>query len=261
MAEAEDSPHRPRQPKPATTPESADAHVDPTEVKVDEGMLRDLESRPQSSNREPALKTSRCSESLRSMNATMPKSVCLSPARAMRLLAAPGDQVRAGQLLVELQSPELGKLRAEYVSAQARLTLAEGALKRKRDLAAEKIAPQREVQEAETEFTQAQAALRSASAALTALGVPPSASGDTESQQRCDVWPAFPGGRHGARTQHRSGTNARPGDAGFRIANLDDAVAHGPRLRAGRRSRCKGCERAADFLGAARTSSSGELSP
>jgi cobalt-zinc-cadmium efflux system membrane fusion protein len=104
------------------------------------------------------------------------------PARAMRLLAAPGDRVRAGQTLVELQSPELGRLRAEYVSAQARVALAEGALKRKRDLAAEKIVPLREVQEAESESTQAQASMRAASAALTALGVPPSASGDAESR-------------------------------------------------------------------------------
>ena len=100
----------------------------------------------------------------------------------MRLLAAPGDEVLAGDLLVELQSPELGRLRAAYVSAQARMTLAEGALKRKRDLAAERIVPQREVQEAEATATEAQAALRASTAALSALGVSPSSDGAAESR-------------------------------------------------------------------------------
>lgn len=168
-------------PKPATTPESADAHVDPTEVKVDEGMLRDLRiTTAVVESRTGAEDVTLLGELAVDERSYAEVGVPVS-ARAMRLLAAPGDHVRSGQLLVELQSPELGKLRAEYVSAQARLALAEGALTRKRDLAAEKIAPQREVQEAETEFTQAQAALRSASAALTALGVPPSSSGNGES--------------------------------------------------------------------------------
>ena len=62
-------------------------------------------------------------------------------ARVVRLVAAPGDTVREGQVVLELQSPELGKARAEYVSAQARLTLAEGVLTRKRELAAETHCP------------------------------------------------------------------------------------------------------------------------
>lgn len=168
--------------KGGSPPEAADAHVDPNEVKVDEGMLRDLrittaavESR--TGNEDVTLLGELAVDERNYAEVGVPV-----PARAMRLMAAPGDQVRAGQTLVELQSPELGRLRAEYVSAQARVALAEGALKRKRELAAEKIVPLREVQEAESDSTQAQASLRAASAALTALGVPPSPSGDAESR-------------------------------------------------------------------------------
>jgi cobalt-zinc-cadmium efflux system membrane fusion protein len=87
--------------------------------------------------------------------------------------------VGAGQTLVELTSPELGRERAEYLSASARLTLAEKALERKRSLAAEKIVPLREVQEAESTAGEARAALRALRAALAAFGVePPADEGD-----------------------------------------------------------------------------------
>ena len=220
VAEAEDNPHPPRHRRPPRhqSPQT------PTSIRprsrLTKGCCATSESRPQSSNRELELKTSRFLESLRSMNAAMPKSECLSPLARCVCSPRPGDQVRSGQLLVELQSPELGKLRAEYVSAQARLTLAEGALKRKRDLAAEKIAPQREVQEAETEFTQAQAALRSASAALTALGVPPSASGDTESNSAATFGLRSPVAGTVLERNIVQGQMLDPATPAFRIANL-----------------------------------------
>jgi cobalt-zinc-cadmium efflux system membrane fusion protein len=94
-----------------------------------------------------------------------------APARAVRLVASPGDAVRAGQLLAELSSPDLGKARADHTSADARVALAERTLARKRDLVAEKIVPVREVQEAEAELANAQAALRSAAATLASFGI------------------------------------------------------------------------------------------
>ena len=166
----------------ASSPEAADAHVDPNEVKVDEGMLRDLRITTAAVESRTGAEDVTLLGELAVDERNYAEVGVPVPARAMRLMAAAGDSVRAGQTLVELQSPELGRLRADYVSAQARVSLAEVALKRKRDLAAEKIVPQREVQEAETDATQAQASLRAASAALTALGVPPSTSGDAESR-------------------------------------------------------------------------------
>jgi len=155
----------------AATPEASNAHVNPNEVHIEAGMLRDLRLttalvEARSGAEDVTLLGELAVDQSNYAEVGVPVA-----ARAMRLLAAPGDSVSAGQLLVELQSPELGRLRADYVSAQARVTLAEGALKRKRELAAERIAPQREVQEAEAAAVEAQAALRSASASLTALGV------------------------------------------------------------------------------------------
>jgi cobalt-zinc-cadmium efflux system membrane fusion protein len=98
------------------------------------------------------------------------------PARVTRLLVSAGDDVRRGQTLAELTSPELGRARAEYLSAEARVKLADAALDRKRGLADEKIVPLREVQEAESQAADARAALRAARAAIGAFGVAPPAS-------------------------------------------------------------------------------------
>jgi len=92
-------------------------------------------------------------------------------ARVTRLLVNAGDSVRQSQALAELTSPELGKARADYLSAEARVTLADAALERKRGLATENIVPLREVQEAESQAAEARASLRSARAAVGAFGV------------------------------------------------------------------------------------------
>jgi cobalt-zinc-cadmium efflux system membrane fusion protein len=69
------------------------------------------------------------------------------------------------------------------LSAEARVTLADTSLERRRGLAAEKIVPLREVQEAEHQAAEARAALRTARAAITAFGVepPPSDTGEATS--------------------------------------------------------------------------------
>jgi cobalt-zinc-cadmium efflux system membrane fusion protein len=95
-------------------------------------------------------------------------------ARVTRLLVDTGDTVRKGQRVAELSSPELARARAEYVSAGSRVRLSEAALVRKRGLAAERIAPMREVQEAESAASEALAALRVVRAELAAFGVDPS---------------------------------------------------------------------------------------
>jgi cobalt-zinc-cadmium efflux system membrane fusion protein len=93
-------------------------------------------------------------------------------ARVTRLFANVGDTVASASALAELSSPELGRARADYLSSTAQVALATASLKRKQELAAERIAPLREVQEAEAAVAEAQAAQRSALAALAAFGVP-----------------------------------------------------------------------------------------
>lgn len=93
------------------------------------------------------------------------------PARIVRLVANPGQAVRRGQPLAELQSVALGQARAQRTAAQARAELARKTVERKRGLATERIVSRGELQRAEAEMAGADADLRAAEAAVDALGV------------------------------------------------------------------------------------------
>jgi len=86
-------------------------------------------------------------------------------AQIVRLLAGVNAAVAKGQPLAELRSPELGRVRADLITAQSRLDLATSIVERKRALASERIVAPREVQEAE-----AQAAVKATQTTLAALG-------------------------------------------------------------------------------------------
>ena len=91
--------------------------------------------------------------------------------RIVRLAVQPGQPVRRGQALAELQSVELGQARAALTAAAARADLAEKTLERKRGLAEERIVSRGELQRAEADAAEAEAELRAAEASLEALGV------------------------------------------------------------------------------------------
>jgi cobalt-zinc-cadmium efflux system membrane fusion protein len=93
------------------------------------------------------------------------------PARVVHPVASPGQYVRRGQPLAELESVEVGQARAQRTAAQARVELARQTVERKRGLAAERIVSRGELQRAEAERAEAEADLRGAEASLEALGV------------------------------------------------------------------------------------------
>ena len=84
--------------------------------------------------------------------------------QVLQVLAELNAQVRAGTPLARLRSAELGRARAERLTADARRDLAAQTLERKRTLAAERIVAAREVQEAEAAFRAADAEARAAAA-------------------------------------------------------------------------------------------------
>lgn len=94
------------------------------------------------------------------------------PARVTRVTVKSGDRVSEGQLLVELQSAELGKARAALIAAQAKASLARKTVERKRGLANDKIVSAGELQAIEADLAAADADVRASRAALTGLGAP-----------------------------------------------------------------------------------------
>jgi cobalt-zinc-cadmium efflux system membrane fusion protein len=159
-------------PEPA---ESAETHKEGEPeaglVRVDPGMLRDLRITTQPVELRSGADEVTLLGELGVDERAYAEVATPVAARVTRLLANPGDAVAAGGALAQLSSAELGRARADYLSAMAQVRLAESTLERKRELAAEKIAPVREVQEAEAAVADARGAQRAALAALAAFGV------------------------------------------------------------------------------------------
>jgi membrane fusion protein, heavy metal efflux system len=210
-------------PKPAASTSTAaepDKHKeDANTVEVDEGMSRDLRitTRPVESRAGGEL-IMLLGELAVDQRAYAEVGTPVA-ARVTRLLVNAGDPVRSGQTLAELTSPELGRERAAYLSARARLTLAEAALERKRGLAAEKIVPLREVQEAESAAGEARAALRASRAAIAAFGVEPPADDGGGATSSAFVLRSPVGGSVIERTAV-IGQMLDPAAPAFRIGNL-----------------------------------------
>ncbi|HUM13272.1 MAG TPA: efflux RND transporter periplasmic adaptor subunit [Myxococcaceae bacterium] len=94
----------------------------------------------------------------------------LVPGRVARLRASPGDPVKAGQVLAEIESAEVGAAEAEYIGAAARSDAAEVNAKRERELSQQRISSARDREVAEAEATATRAQRRAAEERLRALG-------------------------------------------------------------------------------------------
>ncbi len=139
-------------------------------VRVDRGMLRDLRITTRQAESRPAGDAVTVLGEVRVNEDAYAEIGTSIAARVSHVLAAPGDTVTAGQPLVELDSPEIGKARADLLASRARLDLAKQTVERRRGLAAEQIVSQRDMQVAEAELTQSDADRRAAEQALAAMG-------------------------------------------------------------------------------------------
>ena len=92
------------------------------------------------------------------------------PARVVRVLAKLGDEVREGETLALLDSPEHGKAEAQYLKTIAKLKVAHAAFERHKLLYEKGIGALRNLQTAEAEYLLARADLDAAEQELRLLG-------------------------------------------------------------------------------------------
>lgn len=88
-----------------------------------------------------------------------------------RILAVPGEWVRAGQPLLEVRSPDYSGARAAYLKAKAAAQLARENERRAQDLYEHHAIAQQALEQAQASQAQADAALQNAIAALHVLGI------------------------------------------------------------------------------------------
>jgi len=139
-------------------------------VRIERGMLRDLRVTTELAESRPAGETAVVLGEIQVNEDAYAEIGAPIAARVSRVLAAPGDQVQAGQVLVELTSPEVGKARAELRSAEARRALARQTFERRRALAVDKIVSERELETTRAELAQAESESLGAREILEALG-------------------------------------------------------------------------------------------
>jgi cobalt-zinc-cadmium efflux system membrane fusion protein len=87
------------------------------------------------------------------------------------ILVTPGDSVRVGQPLLNINSPDYSQARSAYLKARDAFQLADKSYKRAADLLEHKAIAERDVQQAESERSQAQSDVESSADVLRALGV------------------------------------------------------------------------------------------
>jgi cobalt-zinc-cadmium efflux system membrane fusion protein len=100
--------------------------------------------------------------------------------RILQLKVQLGERVTAGQPLVVIESPDLGSAYADYDRAKAGMLLARKNLDRQRGLAKIGGAAEKDLQQAENDFSAAEAELRRSDARLKQIGV----DADTTAQTR-----------------------------------------------------------------------------
>jgi cobalt-zinc-cadmium efflux system membrane fusion protein len=93
------------------------------------------------------------------------------PGRLASIEVNLGDRVKKGQVLGFMESPELGRARADYLAASTKAQVAAENFRREKELFAKGITSEREMREAESAFTTVEADRNAADARLHALGL------------------------------------------------------------------------------------------
>lgn len=96
--------------------------------------------------------------------------MALSGGVVRRIVAEPGQSVAKGALLAEVASPGAALARADYLSAQGRLQLAEANVKRERELVAKGVSARLELEQAQAEQQAARATVDQLREQLFAFG-------------------------------------------------------------------------------------------
>jgi cobalt-zinc-cadmium efflux system membrane fusion protein len=93
-----------------------------------------------------------------------------SAGRVRRVLKIMGDEVRAGQILADIESVDLGKAQAEAEALRAKELAAKTNLDREQQLAEAKVTAMREAEAAKAEYQALRAERRAAEKAVAAMG-------------------------------------------------------------------------------------------
>jgi membrane fusion protein, heavy metal efflux system len=154
---------------PPEAPAAASA-ASPGVVRIDREMLRDLRITIAKAEARPSGDGVALLGELRVNEDAYAEVGPPIPARVAKLLASVGDEVKSGAPLAELENMDVGRARAEIASSTARIETARQRVERLKGLAADGIAPRRELEQAETDLKTAESDRAAAQSVLGAVG-------------------------------------------------------------------------------------------
>lgn len=160
----------------ADTAHDGKPHTEPELIKIAPDMMRDLRVTMGKVEARASGETVAALGELHVNEDAYAEVAAPVSARITKVLAKPGDVVKVGQVLAQLNSPELGESRASVEAAQAKLEVARKNAERKRALAADRLIPDREKIEADAALSEAEAAYNVAASGLRKYG---GAAGET----------------------------------------------------------------------------------
>jgi cobalt-zinc-cadmium efflux system membrane fusion protein len=166
----------------STPTEAPDTHPEEENaIHLGEDMLRDLRISTALVAERPGARTITVLGEIAADQSRYAEVAPPTGGQVVRVLVELNATVRQRAPLAQLRSTDLGRARADLLTAEARRDFAQQTLERKRSLAAERIVATREVQEAEAAFRAADAEARAAVAGLRALGIEESDTGGDSS--------------------------------------------------------------------------------
>ena len=145
-------------------------HQEPELIKIAADMMRDLRVTTGKASARAAGETVSALAELHVNEDAYAEVAAPVAARVTKVLARPGDAVSAGQVLAQLDSPELAQARAELEAVRARLDIARKASARKQALLADRLIPEREAIDAAAAVSEAEAGYGVAASQLRRYG-------------------------------------------------------------------------------------------
>ena len=155
---------------PPEAPAAAASAGSPSVVRIDREMLRDLRVTTSKAEARPSGDGVALLGELKVNEDAYAEVGPPIPARVAKLMASVGDEVKSGAPLAELENMDVGRARAQIVSSTARIETARQRVERLKGLAADGIAPRRELEQAENELKTAESDRAAAQSVLGALG-------------------------------------------------------------------------------------------
>ena len=143
--------------------------------------------------------------------------------RVTALKAGLGDKVTKGQVLASIDSPEVGRAKADYLSAAAAWKLARSTADREKALAEKKISSEQTALQAEAEATRARAEMQAAAGRLRTMGVGDGQLSQLAAQERqsSGIVVVSPIGGEVVDRSATLGQMAEPSDTLFVVMDLD----------------------------------------